>query len=60
MIDSIMQDIWNTKDEIAKECGYDPKKLAEILKIQQASSRAEILDYHNRTQKCTLQNAGAF
>ncbi len=60
MTDSIMQDVWNAKDAIAMECGYNPQKLAEILKTQQASSQARIIDYHNRTKACMLKNAPHF
>jgi hypothetical protein len=49
MTDSIMQDIWKAKDEIAMESGYNLKRLAEVLKTQQASSHAKIIDYHHRT-----------
>jgi hypothetical protein len=49
MIDNIMQDVWKAKDGIAMECGYSPVKLAQLLKEQQASSVAMVVDYHNRT-----------
>lgn len=55
MTDSIMQDVWKAKDEIAMECGYNLKKLAEVLKIQQASSHTKIIDYHHRTIASTLK-----
>ena len=45
-----MQDIWAAKDGIAAECGYNPSRLAKLLKEQQAVSDAIIVDYHNRTK----------
>ncbi len=60
MIDTIMQDVWKAKDEIAMECEYNPRKLAEVLKIQQASSHVKIIDYHNRAKASTLKNAPHF
>jgi len=51
MIDHIMQNVWAAKDEVATECGYNPNRLAQLLKEQQEESNATIVDYHNRTRK---------
>ena len=51
MTDNIMQGVWAAKDGIATECGHNPARLAQLLKEQQASSGAMVVDYHNRTRK---------
>ena len=44
MTDNIMQGVWAAKDGIATECGHNPARLAQLLKEQQASSGAMVVD----------------
>ena len=43
--DDIIEQVWQAKDEIARECGYDLHKLAELLREKQAEGEHKVVDY---------------
>lgn len=43
----IIEGLWKAKDEIARECGYDLDKLAELLRKRQAQGKHQAVDYTN-------------
>ncbi len=42
--DEIIEELWKAKDDIARECGYDLNKLAELLRKRQAQGKHKVVD----------------
>ena len=40
----ILEELWKVKDEMARECGYDLNKLADLLRQRQKESKHKIVD----------------
>jgi hypothetical protein len=53
--DPIIEEVWKAKDEIAASCGYDPRKLAEMLKRSQLSKGVKTVDLHRRPVECVAE-----
>jgi hypothetical protein len=45
MKNPIIEELWKVKDEIARECGYDLKKLAELLRTRQNEGKHKVVDF---------------
>jgi len=45
--DEIIEELWKAKDDIARECGYDLNKLAELLRKRQDQGKRKVVDYTN-------------
>ena len=43
--DDIIGQVWQAKDDIARECGYDLNKLADLLRKRQDQGRHRVVDY---------------
>jgi hypothetical protein len=56
MIDEILSEIWKAKDDISRECGYDPARLAAKLKRQQKQSgpNVRIDELTNQINRSTI------
>jgi len=47
MKDEIIEELWKAKDDLARECGYDLNKLAELLRGAQDQGKHKVVDYTN-------------
>jgi hypothetical protein len=45
MKNPILEELWKVKDEIARECGYDLNKLADVLRQRQEESQHKVVDF---------------
>lgn len=44
MKNPILEELWQVKDEIARECGYDLHRLAERLRHDQREDKRQVVD----------------
>lgn len=45
MKNPVIEELWKVKDEIARECGYDLNKLAELLRKGQKEGKHQVVDF---------------
>ena len=45
MKNPILEELWKVKDEMARECGYDLNKLADLLRQRQKESKHKVVDF---------------
>jgi hypothetical protein len=56
MKNPILEELWKVKDEMARECGYDLNKLADLLRQRQKESKHKVVDFSvKRTGKPSTQ-----
>lgn len=48
MKNPILEELWNVKDEIARECDYDLDKLYERLRQMQDDGKHKVVDFSER------------
>jgi hypothetical protein len=51
MKDEVIEQLWQVKDDIARECGHDLNKLADLLRKRQNQRKHKTVDYTNRRVK---------
>ena len=56
MKNPILEELWKAKDEIARECDYDLRKLGDLLRRRQEEGGRPVVDFseaqsHNPTAK---------
>ncbi len=44
MKNEILEELWNIKDQVAKESNYDIEKLAKNLRIKEKEGNATVVD----------------
>lgn len=54
MKDEILEELWKSKDEVAKEYGYDIDRLVKELREKEKKETAPIIDlaYKRKTTVC--------
>ncbi|MDA3800071.1 MAG: hypothetical protein PF692_13440 [Kiritimatiellae bacterium] len=57
MRDEIREELWEAKDNIAKECNYDIKKLFENLKDIQSSSNRKVVNLSRTRKHCVAEQS---
>jgi len=57
MKDEILEELWKTKDDIAKECNYDIQKLFQNLKNKQASSNRKVVNLSITRKNCVAEKS---
>ncbi len=55
MTDPILNELWMIKDELAKECSHDLRRLFDKLKDAQKSTRNKVV---NRTKRQSTKSGG--
>ncbi len=45
MKNPILEELWKVKDGMARECGYDLNKLADLLRQRQKESKHKVVDF---------------
>lgn len=45
MKNPILEELWQVKDEIARECQYDPNRLADRLRRAQEHDKRHVVDF---------------
>lgn len=45
MKNPVIEELWEVKDEIARECEHDLNKLAELLRKEQKESTHQVVDF---------------
>ena len=48
MKNPIIEELWNVKDEIARECEHDLKKLADLLRTRQKEHKHKVVDFSEK------------
>ncbi|MHC4143867.1 MAG: hypothetical protein ACYSUD_03715 [Planctomycetota bacterium] len=48
MKNPIIEELWNVKDEIARECEHDLKKLADLLRTRQKEHKHKVVDFSDK------------
>jgi len=48
MKNPVIEELWKVKDEIARECGYDLNKLADLLRRRQTESNRKVVDFSDK------------
>ncbi len=51
------EELWKTKDDIAKECNYDIQKLFQNLKDKQASSNRKVVNLSITRENCVAEKS---
>jgi hypothetical protein len=59
MKDEIIAELWQIKDELAREANYDVHVLCRELKEGQTTSRAQVVDRSAGTAAIHVQTEGA-
>lgn len=55
MTDSVLAELWNTKDSIAKEHGYDIDNLSKFLQQKSKSRKGNIFQYNFKVEPNTYE-----
>jgi len=50
MKNEILEELWNIKDQVAKESNYDIEQLAKSLRIKEKEEKANVVDLTSNKQ----------
>jgi hypothetical protein len=60
MKDEILEQVWLAKDAVAKKYGHDVQAMAKALRKREKTSKAPVVNLHDRHAECVAEEPGEY